>query len=128
VNVETPVVVPELDATAALPELSAGERHRLAQREAEEAERMGYLPRVLHAGNAEVPPLLRTPSGACYAMKVHQRMVRHGEKLVRVESSQLVRVDRAPKSKKERRALRAAAKARAAAAALEAGAHQESGS
>jgi len=108
---------PELAAADPLPELTPFERHRLAQREAERETSLGYLPRVLHPGNAEIPPLVRMPSGAAYVVRGADNGTGHVT---------LVRVDRAPKSKKERRRLRALAKAQRAAEA--AAAHSEAGS
>jgi hypothetical protein len=116
-ELELPAVAPEVAPAEALPELSAGERFRLGQREAEEATQMAYLPRVLHPGNAQIPPLVRMPSGASYAVRGHENGTGHVT---------LIRVDRAPKSKKERRRLRALAKAQRAAEA--AAAHSEAGS
>lgn len=114
-ELELPAVLPELAAADPLPELTPFERHRLAQREAEERSQIGYLPRVLHAGDDQVPPLLRTASGAAYAVRVHRRRIQIEGKVDFVESVQHIRVDRAPKSKKERRRLRALAKAQRAA-------------
>jgi len=101
-----PAVVSDLAAPEAAPELAPFERHRLAQREAERETSFGYLPRVLHPGNEQIPPLVRLPSGAAYAVRGHENGSGHVT---------LVRVDRAPKSKKERRRLRELAKAQRAA-------------
>jgi len=114
-ELEVPPLVPELAAGEPVAELTDFEKHRAAQREAEHLTPLGLLPNVLHLGDEKVPPLVRTPSGALYAIRRHRRLVRHGDKQVVVESYQHVRVDRAPRSKKERRRLRALAKAQRAA-------------
>jgi hypothetical protein len=96
-------------------------RYRLEQRRAERLGPMAFEAKVLHAGNAQVAPLIGLPSGAKYAVRTHRVS---DPKLGFRTVQQHVRVDRDRRPPKVRKAERRAERARLAQAHVSDGARE----